>query len=114
LYVAFDEEYAKIQKINTELINYLMIALIALVVVINIRIAGIILIISLLTIPQNTALLITKKFRSIIVLSIIIGLVSAVSGLFISFYFNIPSGASIVFSESIIFISVRTATALKK
>jgi zinc transport system permease protein len=114
LYAAFDEEYARIQKINTSLVNYFMIALIALVVVINIRIAGVILIISLLTIPQNTALLISRKFKNIILLSILIGLVSAVAGLFISFYLNIPSGASIVFSETLLFIIVKLILTFKK
>ncbi|MFO7810484.1 MAG: iron chelate uptake ABC transporter family permease subunit, partial [Candidatus Delongbacteria bacterium] len=104
LSTAFDEEYGMIQDLNTALISYLMLALIALVVVINIRIAGIILIISLLTIPQNTALLFTSTFKNIIVLSILIGLISALAGLIISFYFNIPSGASIVFSEAVIFL----------
>lgn len=107
LVTAFDEEYAKIQGVNTALVSYLMLALVALVVVINIRIAGIILIISLLTIPQNTALLLTRKFKNIMLLSILFGLVSAISGLFISFYMNIPSGASIVFSEAVLFVTVR-------
>lgn len=107
LFVAFDEQYARIQKIRVELINYSMIALVALVVVVNIRIAGVILIISLLTIPQTTAMLISRKFNMIIVLSIIFGLVSSIAGLYISFYLNIPSGASIVFSEALIFIAVK-------
>lgn len=107
LFVAFDEQYARIQKIRVELINYSMIALVALVVVVNIRIAGVILIISLLTIPQTTAMLISRKFNNIIVLSIIFGLISSVAGLYISFYLNIPSGASIVFSEALIFIAVK-------
>ena len=107
LFVAFDEQYARIQKLNVELINYSMIALVSLVVVVNIRIAGVILIISLLTIPQTTALLISKKFNVIIILSIVIGLISSIAGLYLSFYLNIPSGASIVFSEAVIFIIVK-------
>lgn len=109
LFVAFDEQYAKIQNLRVELINYSMIALVALVVVVNIRIAGVILIISLLTIPQTTALLISKKFNVIIILSILIGLVSSITGLYISFFLNIPSGASIVFSEAVIFMAVKLA-----
>ncbi len=114
LFVAFDEQYAKIMNLKVELINYSMIALVALVVVVNIRIAGVILIISLLTIPQTTALLISKKFNVIIILSIIIGLISSIAGLYLSFYLNIPSGASIVFSEAVIFIIVKLAYLSKR
>ncbi len=114
LFTAFDEEYAKIQHVNTSAVSYLMLALVALVVVINIRIAGIILIISLLTIPQNTALLLTRKFKNIMILSILTGLISAVSGLFISFYMNIPSGATIVFSSVLIFILTKLSVHFMK
>lgn len=107
LFTAFDEQYARIQKMRVELINYSMIALVAVVVVVNIRIAGVILIISLLTIPQTTAMLITRKFDKIVILSVIFGIISSMAGLFISFYLNIPSGASIVFSEAVMFIIIR-------
>ena len=113
-FVAFDEQYAKIMKLKVELINYTMIALVALVVVVNIRRAGVNLIISLLTIPQTTALLISKKFNVIIILSIIIGLISSIAGLYLSFYLNIPSGASIVFSEAVIFMIVKLAYLSKR
>ncbi len=107
LYSAFDEEYLKIQKINISVINYFMLALIALVIVVNIRVAGIILIISLLTIPQNTAMIFTKDFKKIMLLSILLGFVCSVTGLYVSFSLNIPTGPAIVFSEAVFFLCAK-------
>ncbi|MCK5169861.1 MAG: metal ABC transporter permease, partial [Bacteroidales bacterium] len=64
----------------------------------------IILVISLLTIPQSTANLFTKDFKNIIIFSIVIGLIGAFLGLVISYKINIPSGASIIFSLVMMFI----------
>ncbi len=107
LYIAFDEEYAKTKGVNTEIINYILICLISLTIVINIRMAGIILVISLLTIPQAIANLISKDFKNIIFLSITFGFIASISGLIISYSLNIPSGPSIIFSLVIIFMILR-------
>ena len=107
LYIAFDEEYAKTKGVNTEIINYILICLISLTIIINIRMVGIILIISLLTIPQAISSLISKKFKNIIFLSIIFGFFASICGLFISYRLNIPSGPSIIFSLVIIFVILK-------
>ncbi len=104
LFIAFDEQYAKAVKLPVETVNYLMITLVALTIVLNIRVVGIILVISLLTIPQTIANIFTKKFEKIILLSAIIGLFGSFSGLFLSYYFDIPSGAAIIFFLVILFI----------
>jgi zinc transport system permease protein len=64
---------------------------------------GIVLVLSLLTIPQMTANLFTHNFKRIIWCSIGIGYLSCLGGLFISYYKNIPSGASIIFFSIIIY-----------
>jgi len=110
LYIAFDEEYAKTLGIPIIPFNYVLIGLVALTIVINIRIVGIILIISLLTIPQATASLFTKKFKLIIIYSIGFGFVSSISGLFISYLLNIPSGATIIFISLFLFIILKMFT----
>jgi zinc transport system permease protein len=107
LYVAFDEEFARTRRIPVPTIKYIMSALIALTIVFSIRIAGIILILSLLTIPQTTANLLTKRFDRIITYSAGLGLMGSLSGLFISYYLNIPSGATIIFCLVLIFLVVR-------
>ena len=103
LYIAFDEEFAKAAGMPVNLFNYLTIILVALPVVLNIRVVGIILILSLLTIPQATANLLTKDFKNLIILSSIFAFVGTISGLLISYAMDIPSGATIIFTLVIIF-----------
>jgi len=103
LYIAFDEEFAKTAGLPVALFNYVIIILIALTVVLNIRVVGIILILSLLTIPQATANLFTSDFKKLLVLSTLFAFVGSVSGLFISWMLDIPSGAAIIFTLVIIF-----------
>ena len=103
LYIAFDEDFAKATGMPVALFSYLIMALIALTVVLNIRVVGIILILSLLTIPQATANLFTKDFKKLLWLSTLFAFVGTISGLLISYFANIPSGATIIFTLIIIF-----------
>lgn len=104
LFVAFDENYAKTQRMPVAFVNYLMIALVALAIVLNIRVAGIILVISFLTIPQTIANMFTKKFINMIFLSILIGFMGSFLGLIISYQISAPSGATIIFSFVSLFV----------
>ena len=104
LYVSFDEDYARAHRAPVNFINYLLMSIIALTIVLHIRVVGIILVISFLTIPQSTANLYSRDFRKIIFLSILIGLIGSVAGLIMSYSLDIPSGASIIFSFVILFI----------
>ena len=104
LYISFDEEYARAHRAPVNFINYLLMGIIALTIVLHIRVVGIILVISFLTIPQSTANLYSRDFRKIIFLSILIGLIGSVAGLIMSYSLDIPSGASIIFSFVILFI----------
>jgi zinc transport system permease protein len=103
LYIAFDEEFAKTAGLPVALFNYIVIVLIALTVVLNIRVVGIILILSLLTIPQATANLFTSDFKKLLVLSTLFAFAGSVTGLFISWMLDIPSGAAIIFTLVIVF-----------
>lgn len=103
LFIAFDEEYARSHQAPVQLFKYLLISMVALTIVLNIRVSGIILVISFLTIPQSTANLFTHNFRSIILLSILIGILGSFAGLLASYYLNIPSGATIIFAFVLIF-----------
>lgn len=96
LYLAFDPEFAKTQNIPVKTFSYLLKGFIALTIVFSIRMVGIILLISLLTIPPTTANLFTKRFSSIIWVSIILSFVGAVGGLILSYNMNVPSGATII------------------
>jgi zinc transport system permease protein len=103
LYISFDEEYARAHRAPVNLINYLLMSLIALTIVLHIRVVGIILVISFLTIPQSTANLYSRDFRTILYLSILFGLLGSLIGLVFSYSLDIPSGASIIFAFVIIF-----------
>lgn len=107
LYIAFDEEYARTAGLPVALYNYLTMTLIALTVVLNIRVVGIILILSLLTIPQASANLFTKDFKRLLILSSVFAFIGTISGLFISYFLDIPSGAAIIFTLVIIFALLR-------
>lgn len=97
IYIAFDREFALSQGIPVRAIEYVLMVFIALTIVACLRMVGIVLVISLLTIPQMTANLFTHSFRKIIFISIGIGYLCCLGGLFISYYLNVPSGASIIF-----------------
>jgi zinc transport system permease protein len=103
LYIAFDEEFARASGLPVALFNYITITLIALTVVLNIRVVGIILILSLLTIPQATANLFTNNFKNLLILSSVIAFLGTMAGLFISYFMDIPSGATIIFTLVVIF-----------
>ena len=114
LFISYDQEYAKTHNIAVDAINYLLMGLVALTIVLNIKVVGIILVISLLTIPQSIANLFTNDFKNIIMISIVIGLIGAFLGLLISYKINIPSGASIIFSLVIIFILAKVFQTIKR
>lgn len=103
LYVAFNEEFARTTGLPVDLVNYLLMSLIAITIVLNIRVVGIILIMSLLTLPQATANLFTHDFRHMMGYSVIFAFIGAFAGLLFSFYADIPSGASIIFTQVILF-----------
>jgi len=104
VYVAFDEGYAQTHKAPVQFLNYLMIALVALAIVLNIRVVGIILVISFLTIPQTIANMFTQDFGRMILGAIAFGIMGSLLGLFMAYELNIPSGATIIFSFVILFI----------
>ena len=107
LFVSFDEQFARTRGIPVMLVNYMLIILVALTIVLSIRVAGIILVLSLLTIPQNTANLFTSNFGKILTWSVLIGFIGAMIGLMASYYLNIPSGATIIFSLVILYLLAR-------
>lgn len=111
-YMAFDPEFARSQGLNVQLLEYVMMMFIALTIVACLRMVGIVLVISLLTIPQMTANLFVHRFHHIIWLSVGIGYVSCLGGLYLSFRENIPSGASIIFFSIVIYAVCKAVKSL--
>lgn len=102
--LAFDKEFSRSQGIPVALFEYILMICIALTIVACLRMVGIVLAISLLTIPQMTANLFTFNFKKMIGLSIVIGFVSCIGGLILSYWLNVPSGATIIFFSIMIYV----------
>lgn len=120
LFISFDEEYARSHHINVNLFKYILISLVALTIVMNIRVVGIILVISFLTIPQSAANLFTKNLSTMMIYSIIISVIGSMSGIVISYYLDIPSGATIIFAFVVLFgiakglLTIKTSRGIKR
>lgn len=92
----FDEEFAKIMGMKTLLFEYFLFILVAMSIVILIKVVGIILSIALLTIPPAVAKLLNYNLKSIMIISSLLGIVFNITGLIVSYHYNIPSGATII------------------
>ena len=114
MYVAFDREFARSQGMPVQCMEYLLIGFIALTIVACLRMVGIVLVLSLLTIPQGTANLFTHDYKRMMWYSILIGYLSCLGGLFFSYFWNVPSGACIILVSVLIYLAVKFCVILKK
>ena len=104
VYTAFDRDFALTQGLPVRFIEYMMMLLIAATIVLSIRLIGIMLLMSLITIPQMTANMFTSDYNKITITSCILGFLGCISGLFLSYFFNIPSGAFIILVLIVFFL----------
>ena len=111
--VAFDSVFARSQHLHVDLIEYIMMILIAMTIVSTLRLVGIVLAISLLTVPQMTANLMTFNFKKMIFISILLGWIDCILGLFVSYWLNVPSGASIIFSGILVYLVVKISVTIR-
>lgn len=111
--MAFDEEFSRSSQLPVTAMKYIMITFIALSVVSCIRIAGIVLTISMMTIPTNTATLLTHKYIRIIYLSIFFGILTSLGGLAFAYFYNIPSGTAIIFLSIVLYLAIKAFMILK-
>lgn len=112
VYVAFDRDFAVTQHLPVKAIEYMMMFFIAVTIVLSIRLVGIMLLMSLLTLPQITVNLFTSNFKKIIWGSILIGFLACVSGLVLSYYLNVPSGAFIILVLVVLFLILKAIKSL--
>lgn len=112
VYVAFDRDFAVTQHLPVKAIEYMMMFFIAVTIVLSIRLVGIMLLMSLLTLPQITVNLFTSNFKKIIWGSILIGFLGCVSGLVLSYYLNVPSGAFIILVLVVLFLILKAIKSL--
>jgi ABC-type Mn2+/Zn2+ transport system permease subunit len=104
LYSTFDPLGAGASGLPVELLEYLFLALVALTIVISLQAVGIILVVAMLVTPAATAQLLTVRFGRLMGAAIAIGIVAGVGGLYLSYWLNVASGATIVLVETGLFL----------
>lgn len=107
MYVAFDREFARSRGIPTRLISYLMAALVAVTIVLSIRIMGIVLLISLVTMPVVIANTLSRSYRTIARTAPLVAVAGNVAGLAASYHLEVPPGAAIIFLLTLTLIVVK-------
>ena len=114
MFVAFDRDFAASQGIPTRFISYIMAVVVAVTIVLSIRAMGIILLISLLTMPAVIVNSITKSYRQITFWAALVGMVANTIGLIASYYFESPPSAVIIFILTLTLIVVKLLPARSK
>ena len=104
LALCFDEEFATVRGVHAERLYLVMLCLIALTIVVLIRVVGIILVIALLTIPAAMSRQFTSNLKKMMMLSILFGAVFSSGGIWLSYLFDVPSGATIVLVMSAVYL----------
>ncbi|MGW9992847.1 metal ABC transporter permease [Staphylococcus capitis] len=100
----FDATFSRMSGLNTTLIHYFVMLLLALVTVASIQTVGIILVVALLITPASTAFLISKQLYSMMIIASLISIISSITGLYFSYIYNVPSGATIVICTFTIYV----------
>jgi zinc transport system permease protein len=96
MYITFDEEQAKVSGLDVGKLNYLFVVLASITVITSIRLVGVLLISSLIVIPNITAMMFGKGFKKTALISAIVGVFSVLSGITISYVLNLAPGGTIV------------------
>ncbi|WP_105993443.1 metal ABC transporter permease [Staphylococcus simulans] len=100
----FDPTFSRMSGLNTTFIHYFVMLLLSLVTVASIQTVGIILVVALLITPASSAFLVTKKLWSMMIVASLFSVISAIVGMYFSYIYNIPSGATIVLCAFAIYI----------
>jgi len=103
LVLSFDPTLAKTLRLPVTFLQNLLLVLLAVVIVISLQAVGIALVLAMLVTPASSAYILTKRLPNMMLLGALIGAISSVLGLYLSFYINVASGASIVLVATAIF-----------
>ena len=104
LYATFDPLGAGAAGLKVVALEYLFLVLIALTIVVSLQAVGIILVVAMLVTPAATAQLLTQRFGRLMLVAVLIGTLSPIAGLYVSFWLNSASGATIVLVETALFL----------
>ena len=114
LFYSFDPIGAEVKGLNTNFLNYLFLVILSVAIVASLQTVGIILVLSMLLIPAAASKQITNTFVSSIYVSILFGVFSSVSGLYLSYFFNLPSGPTMSMVATFLFVVCFFVSRLKK
>ena len=103
LFASFDPVGGQVLGRRTNIVDYVFLVMLALVIVIGIQAAGVILVMAMLVTPAATAYLLVRRFVSMMIAAALIGTAAAVTGLYISYHFNLPAGPAMTLVASAIF-----------
>lgn len=92
LYIAYDEEAARVAGVRVDLINYVFSVLVASAISVSIRIVGVLVLSSMIALPVATAMQLGKGFRATLLFSILFSMVDIMTGLFVSYYLDVAPG----------------------
>lgn len=102
-YLSYNAEMSRVFRIRINPVNRLFMLLLAANIVINLKSAGIILVTAQLILPSVIAFNLVNSLPKAIGLSVLVALLSALMGFYLSFRFNLPTGATIVLFEALLF-----------
>ena len=114
LFATFDPEVAPAYGISTDRMDLIFVLLLATTVLASTQTMGVTLVAAAMVIPPVIARYVTKRFSTLLLLSPIIGALCGAAGMFLSFYFDVSSAATVVLTSAAIFIVVETALILKQ
>ena len=114
MYTAFDRDFARSRGIPTRVISYLMAALVAVTIVLSIRIMGIVLLISLVTMPVVIVNSLSRSYRTIALAAPLVAVAGNVAGLVVSYNFEVPPGAAKIFTLTLTLIMVKLLSLRQK
>ncbi len=103
-YATFDRDLARADRVTVDRDDYLLSIMLAITVVVAVKVVGILLIAAFLVIPAASARLVSRTFRAATLAAILIGCLSAVVGLYSSYWLDIPSGATIILVQAAVFV----------
>ncbi len=103
-FIAYDEEVARTSGIKVDLLNFLLVSIVAIIIALSIRIVGTLLIGAMMVIPTVAALQFKQGFAKTIAIALLFSLLAVVVGMSSSYFFSLPSGATIVLALLFIFI----------
>jgi ABC-type Mn2+/Zn2+ transport system permease subunit len=104
LLISFDPTVAEAMGYPVQLLNYVLLSLIALTIVISIQAVGIVLVVALLVTPSATASLVTARLFRMMLLGVGLAILAVLIGLYASFYLDVASGAAIVVVSTCLFL----------